>query len=195
MRKMKPVFEILENFKHCHILVVGDLMLDEYLWGDIRRISPEAPVPILNIERRECTLGGAGNVVKNLRSMGAEVSAFGAVGEDAAGDQIVSSLDQLQVHRGGVVRDPQRKSTRKTRLMALEHGQQVFRLDEESLHCIDASVEDALLDRLRVAIADADAVLCSDYLKGVLTARLLQAIFQTAGSRRLPVIVAPKDSA
>lgn len=170
-------------------------MLDEYLWGDIRRISPEAPVPILNLARRECTLGGAGNVIKNLRTLGASVSAVGVVGEDAAGDQILALLDQLRVHRGGVVRDPQRKSTRKTRLMAIEHGQQVFRLDEESSHDLDTSVEDALLNRLREMIKEADAVLCSDYLKGVLTARLLQTIFQIAGSAHLPVILAPKDSA
>jgi len=153
-------------------------MLDEYLWGDIRRISPEAPVPILNVARQECTLGGAGNVIKNLRNMGARVSAFGVVGEDATGDQILASLDELCVHRGGVVRDPQRKSTRKTRLMALEHGQQVFRIDEESAHYVDASVEDTLLDRLRQTIKEADAVLCSDYMKGVLTARLLHTILK-----------------
>jgi rfaE bifunctional protein kinase chain/domain len=191
---LKHFSETLERFARCHVLVVGDLMLDEYLWGDIRRISPEAPVPILNMERRECTLGGAGNVIKNLRSLGARVSAFGVVGEDAAGEQILASLDQLHVHRGGVVRDPQRKSTRKTRLMALEHGQQVFRIDEESAHYVDGQVEDALLDEMRQSINSADAVLCSDYLKGVLTARLLQTTFQIAGSVHLPVIVAPKDS-
>jgi D-beta-D-heptose 7-phosphate kinase/D-beta-D-heptose 1-phosphate adenosyltransferase len=186
--------EILERFRRCHILVIGDLMLDEYLWGDIRRISPEAPVPVLNLVRRECTLGGAGNVAKNLRAMGAQVSVFGVVGEDATGDQILGSLDALQVRRSGVVRDPRRRSTRKARLMALEHGQQVFRLDEESAHCIDGSVEDVLLDRLRMEIAGADAVLCSDYLKGVLTERLLQSIFQIAHSVDCSVIVAPKDS-
>jgi rfaE bifunctional protein kinase chain/domain len=192
---VKLVPEILEKFARSHILVIGDLMLDEYLWGEIRRISPEAPVPILNLARRESTLGGAGNVIKNLRSLGARVSAFGVVGEDVAGEQILASLDQLHVHRLGVVRDPRRKSTRKTRLMALEHGQQVFRLDDESAHSIDDSVEDALLDRLRQTIKEADALVCSDYLKGVLTARLLHTIFQIAGSVHVPVIVAPKDTA
>jgi D-beta-D-heptose 7-phosphate kinase/D-beta-D-heptose 1-phosphate adenosyltransferase len=168
-------------------------MLDEYLWGDIHRISPEAPVPVLNLVRRECTLGGAGNVVKNLRNLGANVSAFGVVGQDDAGDQILSCLDQLQVHRQGILRDPIRKSTRKTRLMVLEHGQQVFRLDEESAHWLDKSVEDGLLSQLRLEIMKADAIVCSDYLTGVLTTSLLQSVFDCARPHRLPVIVAPKD--
>jgi D-beta-D-heptose 7-phosphate kinase/D-beta-D-heptose 1-phosphate adenosyltransferase len=188
------ISDMLGKFENCHIAVVGDLMLDEYIWGEVRRISPEAPVPVLNLIRREHTLGGAGNVVKNLRSLGAEVSVFGAVGEDAVGDQIVGMLDKLNVHREGVVRDPKRTSTRKSRLMAAEHGQQVFRLDEESIDSIDSYIEDHLLHCFNHRIREIDAILCSDYLKGTLTSRLLQSIFEAARSYSLPVIVGPKDS-
>jgi D-beta-D-heptose 7-phosphate kinase/D-beta-D-heptose 1-phosphate adenosyltransferase len=175
-------------------LVIGDLMLDEYLWGNIQRMSPEAPVPILHLVRREYALGGAGNVVKNLRDMGAQVTVLGVVGEDSTGCQILELLDQCGAARGGVVRDSNRSSGRKTRLMSVEHGQQVFRFDEESTWWIDAGVEDAILRHLEARIHQANAILCSDYLKGVLTARVLQSIFQCARALNLPVVVAPKDS-
>src|ERR1700731_4148414 len=105
-------------------------MLDEYLWGHIERISPEAPVPILNVVRRTSTLGGAGNVVENLRSLGVSVTVLGVVGEDHTGSQICDLLRQHGADLQGVISHPSRKSTRKSRLMSLEHGQQVFRLDE-----------------------------------------------------------------
>src|SRR5271170_533451 len=94
---MQSLMNSLRKFDHCRIAVIGDLMLDEYLWGHIERISPEAPVPILNIVRREYALGGAGNVVKNLRSLGAQVNVVGALGDDSTGDQIVELLDELKV--------------------------------------------------------------------------------------------------
>ena len=112
-------------------------MLDVYLWGHIERISPEAPVPILNVVRRSSTLGGAGNVVENLRSMGVNVTALGAVGDDETGRQICDLLRQHGADTQGVVRDPGRQSTRKSRLMSMEHGQQVFRFDEESTAPLD----------------------------------------------------------
>ncbi len=191
---VEHVERILRTFSSRRILLVGDVMLDEYLWGDIQRISPEAPVPILNLVRRESTLGGAGNVAKNLRSLGAQVTVLGVVGEDDTGDQILELLDQAKADRSGVLHDPQRRSTRKTRLMSLEHGQQVFRLDEESPHWVSGGVEEALLAHLRAKIVGADAVLCSDYWKGMLTARVLQTAFHHARQLDLPVVVAPKDS-
>lgn len=169
-------------------------MLDECLWGHIQRISPEAPVPILNLERRGSALGGAGNVVKNLRTLGAKVVVLGAVGEDPTGQEIINRLDELGVDRQGVLRDPTRKSSRKTRLISIEHGQQVFRMDEESTHPIDQTLEYALLTRLEAILPGVDAILCSDYLKGVLTERFLQETFRLAKRRNLRVTVAPKDS-
>jgi len=186
--------ELLKKFSRSRVLVIGDLMLDESLWGHIERISPEAPVPILNLGRRGYALGGAGNVVRNLKTLGAKVIVLGAVGEDSTGRQIVRLLGELGIDGQGVLRDPSRQSSRKTRMISMEHGQQVFRLDEESTHPIEQSRENELLERVEAALPDVDAILCSDYLKGVLTERVLQETFRLAKSRGLQATVAPKDS-
>ena len=186
--------DLLGKFSHSRVLVIGDLMLDECLWGHIQRISPEAPVPILNLVRRGYALGGAGNVVKNLKTLGAQVVVLGAVGEDPTGQEIIRLLDELGVDGEGVLCDPSRRSSRKTRLISLEHGQQVFRMDEESAHPIDQTREYELLARVEAILPDVDAILCSDYLKGVLTEGVLQETFRLAKRRNLQVTVAPKDS-
>lgn len=186
--------ELLAQFPRITVLVIGDLMLDECLWGHIQRISPEAPVPILNLTRRGYALGGAGNVVKNLRALGARVIVLGVVGEDGTGAEILKLLDDVGAGREGVLRDLSRQSSRKTRFLSIEHGQQVFRMDQESTHAIEKEQEDALLERLEVALPGADAILCSDYLKGVLTERLLQETFRLARRRNRPITVAPKDA-
>jgi D-beta-D-heptose 7-phosphate kinase/D-beta-D-heptose 1-phosphate adenosyltransferase len=184
----------LHAFDRCRIAVIGDLMLDEYLWGHIERISPEAPVPILNIVRRESTLGGAGNVVENLRCLGVQVTAFGIVGHDETGRQVRDLLKTHGADLSGVVSDPSRRSTRKARLMSLEHGQQVFRLDEESVQPVLGEIEDRLVNLIRTETLEARAIVCSDYLKGVLTERVLSAAFAAARARGIPCIVGPKDS-
>ncbi len=183
---------LFERFKQCRVLVVGDLMLDNYLWGHIERISPEAPVPILNLVRRERTLGGAGNAVKNLVSLGGGVSVLGVLGVDATGTAIVEELDRWKADRTGVVREADRKSSRKIRLMSIEHGQQVFRYDEETTRAIEPETEDALLGHFSGQIGGVQAVLCSDYKKGVLTRGLLQGVFLRAREHGVPVVVAPK---
>ena len=191
---MNPLARFLDSFSDRSILVVGDLMLDEYLWGHIERISPEAPVPVLNLIRRESMLGGAGNVLRNLSSLGATVTAAGVVGQDSTGRQILELLDILGADAQAVVTDRHRKSTRKTRLMSLEHGQQIFRLDEESAQEIRGEVEDRLIDAIQAKVEDVHAILCSDYQKGLLTPRVLQAVFDSARRQHVPAIVGPKDS-
>ncbi len=184
----------LPAFDRCRIAVIGDLMLDEYLWGHIERISPEAPVPILNVIRRESMLGGAGNVVENLRCLGVKVTTFGLVGHDDTGEQVRDLLKTRGADLTGVISDSNRRSTRKARLMSLEHGQQVFRLDEESIQPVFGEVEDRLVDLIRTETLGAQAIVCSDYLKGVLTERVLSAAFAAARQRDIPCIVGPKDS-
>jgi rfaE bifunctional protein kinase chain/domain len=183
----------LEKLGKCRILVVGDLMLDEYRRGHVERISPEAPVPILNIVARDATLGGAGNVVKNLRSLNVGVTVVGILGEDDTADQILKGLTALGVSGNGVVWDPCRVSTRKVRFVSMEHGQQVFRADEESTQEASGEIEEKIIRQVRERAASAQVILCSDYLKGVLTARVLQAAFEAGRERKVPVIVAPKD--
>lgn len=169
-------------------------MLDEYVWGHIERISPEAPVPILNVIRRESTLGGAGNVVENLRCLGVQVSAIGVVGSDETGRELRALLSAHGADVRGVISDPNRKSTRKARLMSLEHGQQVFRQDEESTQPVCGEIEDRIISMIQALTGDVQAILCSDYLKGVLTERVFGAVFAAARKHGIRSIVAPKDS-
>lgn len=183
----------LEKFRKCRVLVVGDLMLDEYQRGHVERISPEAPVPILNIVARDATLGGAGNVVKNLRSLNVGVTVVGILGDDGTAEQIRKGLTALGVSESGVATDSSRVSTRKVRFVSMEHGQQVFRADEETAQEASGEVEEKIIRQVREKAASAQVILCSDYLKGVLTAKVLQAAFEAGRERKVPVIVAPKD--
>ncbi len=184
---------LLKELGNCRVLVVGDLMLDEYRRGHVERISPEAPVPILNVVGQDATLGGAGNVVRNLCSLNVKVMVVGVLGEDGAGEQILKVLGELGVSGSGVVRDARRVSTRKVRYVSVEHGQQVFRADEETTVEVSGEVEEEIIRQMREKAASAQVILCSDYLKGVLTAKVLKAAFEAGCERAVPVIVAPKD--
>jgi D-beta-D-heptose 7-phosphate kinase/D-beta-D-heptose 1-phosphate adenosyltransferase len=191
---MQKLLDSLQAFDQCRIAVVGDLMLDEYLWGHIERISPEAPVPILNVKRRAFTLGGAGNVAENLRKLGVQVKAFGVVGCDETGEKVRALLAEDGVDVHGVIQDPHRQSTRKVRMMSLEHGQQVFRMDHETTSEVTGDIEGRLIDMVRSALKSVQVVLFSDYMKGVLTERVLNSIFTAARKQGIPSVVAPKDS-
>jgi D-beta-D-heptose 7-phosphate kinase/D-beta-D-heptose 1-phosphate adenosyltransferase len=184
----------LDAFPACRIAVVGDLMLDEYLWGHIERISPEAPVPILSVTHRTSTLGGAGNVAENLRHWGVAVTLIGVVGQDETARQLYDLFQSQGVNAKGVLTDPLRKTTRKARLMSVEHGQQVFRLDEESTITVKGEIESSLIGAIRTLDQNVQAIVCSDYLKGVLSEKVLAAVFEVARSRGIRSIVAPKDS-
>jgi D-beta-D-heptose 7-phosphate kinase/D-beta-D-heptose 1-phosphate adenosyltransferase len=168
-------------------------MLDEYLWGEIGRISPEAPVPVMQLKRAEVSLGGAGNVARNVASLGARVSTIGVVGTDRPGTLLLGQLDHLGIDRHHVFEEPGRPTTRKTRLMSAEHNQQVFRFDEELTEELTESRENQLLDALRERIPSSQVIVCSDYLKGVLTARLLTEVAGLARRYGVPLVTAPKD--
>ena len=191
---MPNLSSTLDAFPACRIAVVGDLMLDEYLWGHIERISPEAPVPILSITHRTSTLGGAGNVAENLRHWGAAVTLIGVVGQDETASQLYDLLQSHGVNAKGVLTETNRKTTRKARLMSVEHGQQVFRLDEESTISVKGEIENSLIDAIRNLDQNVQAIVCSDYLKGVLSEKVLAAVFEITRSRGIRSIVAPKDS-
>src|SRR6202035_5676640 len=169
-------------------------MLDEYLWGHIERISPEAPVPILSVTRRTSTLGGAGNVAENLRHWGAEVTVIGVVSPDESGRQLKDLLHAHGDNDKALLTEPIRKTTRKARLMSVEHGQQVFRLDEESTFTVKGEIEKRLIDAIQKMDQGVQAIVCSDYLKGVLSEKVLAAVFEFARVRGIRGIVAPKDS-
>ncbi|MBT8369923.1 MAG: hypothetical protein KJO34_03105, partial [Deltaproteobacteria bacterium] len=130
------------KFSRCHILVVGDLMIDEYIWGDVDRISPEAPVQVLTVRKEEYTLGGSGNVVNNLAALGAKVSVLGVIGTGRNGKLLLNKLNDLEVDTWGIVKESARITTKKTRIIA-DH-QQVFRIDRETSKEISAPTIKAL---------------------------------------------------
>ena len=183
---------IVDRFTGRKVLVLGDLMLDRYVWGRVERISPEAPVPVVEIERETYALGGAGNVAANLRSLGAEPVLVSVVGDDADGKVLCRSLAGRGVAPRRVVTDPARPTTVKTRIIA--HSQQVVRADRESR--VDLAGEP--LTRLLEAIADelpsCEAMVVSDYGKGVVHPAPLDRAILLARRERIPVCVDPKES-
>ena len=174
------------------IVVWGDLMLDRYLWGRVDRISPEAPVPVVEIERETFALGGAGNVAANLGALGAQAVLVGVAGRDADGDQLLASLASRGIETRPVARDPGRPTTVKTRIIA--HQQQVVRADREARSDFDGPLADGMMRALVEEIERADGLIVSDYGKGVITAPALQAVLAAAFRRGLHVSVDPKES-
>ena len=178
--------------KSPHLLVVGDLMLDHYLWGKSDRVSPEAPVVVVDVAKETTNLGGAGNVVYNLLALGARVSVASVIGDDENGQTMRSMLDGCGVDTTSIIAQHGRKTSRKSRIMALH--QQVIRYDSESKDDISQESEDALLKALIPALKTIDGVLLSDYKKGVLTPSLTQAIIKEARAQGKFVLVDPKGS-
>ena len=155
------------------ILVVGDLMIDEWIWGTVTRISPEAPVPVVAVADHSFTLGGAGNVANNLRALGAHVVCAAMVGDDAFAEQVRKLLRDEQVDDSGVFTCSDRPTTRKTRIVA--HSQQVVRADWESTAALGAAERDRLVSFVRRRAAECDAVIVSDYAKGLLCREIVEA--------------------
>ena len=180
--------EILRALRDGNVLVLGDVMLDEFVWGDVTRISPEAPVPVVDVRRESVHLGGAANVLANLVALGARGSVVGVVGNDAAGERLRTGLCELGTVDQLVV-DETRPSTTKTRIIA--HSQLVVRADRESRVPVTAKVEDQILTSLKQALKHADAFVISDYDKGVVTPRILREILPLA-YEQVPVLVDPK---
>jgi len=173
-------------------LVVGDLMLDEYVWGKTERISPEAPVQVVDVASEDLRLGGAGNVINNLVTLGCRVHVASVLGDDDDGRKLQRMLLAKGVVTDGVLLAPDRTTSRKTRILA--SNQQMLRIDRESRNSISADAEDRLLDYVSKVLGDCQVVLISDYLKGVLTESLLQRLIVLGRSRGVPVVVDPKGS-
>ena len=165
--------ELLARMAARHVVVVGDLMVDEWIWGDVTRISPEAPVPVVAVRDHSFTLGGAGNVANNLRALGARVSFVGGVGDDAGAARIRAMFDDIGVDGRGLVTLGDRPTTHKTRIVA--HSQQVVRADWESTQPLRDDDRARVVDRVRSAARDADAVVLSDYAKGLFSREVVEA--------------------
>ena len=172
-----------------HVVVVGDVMLDEFALGDVRRISPEAPVPVLEVTQRTYALGGAANAAANVASLGGKATLIGMVGADAGASVITKMLEELGI-RSRLTVDPSRPTTHKTRLVA--RGQQIVRIDQESRSEPDAPTNAAIVRAVEEAAATADAFILSDYAKGAVSIELVAAVVKAARTRGIPVIADPK---
>ncbi len=174
-----------------HVLIVGDVMLDHFLFGEVERISPEAPVPVVRFEREEYRLGGAANVAHNVQALGARPILVGVAGKDAAAGRLASEIESLGIAPDGLVIAPDRCTTRKLRVVA-RRNQQVARIDYEADGAIEGATEQAVIDRIEREIARAAVVVMSDYLKGVVSRRVASRTIELAGRRRVAVLVDPK---
>ena len=168
----------IQSFKKCSILVVGDLMIDEYLWGEVDRISPEAPVQVVAVQNEEFTLGGCGNVVNNLVALGAKVATVGVIGSDREGELLRKRLDDLGIDIEGVIEEKGRCTTRKTRIIAAH--QHMLRIDRENRKEISERTLQVMSRAASQKIESADVVLISDYGKGVVTPALLDRLTRAA---------------
>ncbi|MEP6637079.1 MAG: D-glycero-beta-D-manno-heptose-7-phosphate kinase, partial [Acidobacteriota bacterium] len=186
----KRAGEIIDAIRGRNVVVLGDVMLDEFVWGDVTRISPEAPVPVVDIRRESVHLGGAANVLANLVALGANASVIGVIGKDSAGDRLRMSLREVSAQSDAyLVVDGNRPSTVKTRIIA--HNQLVVRADRELRTPINGQTELRIIAALKDALENAAALVVSDYDKGVVTPRILTEILPLA-YERMPVLIDPK---
>lgn len=179
------------DFSALRFLVIGDVMLDRYLYGKVQRISPEAPVPILELEREENRLGGAANVALNLRSLGCQVSLAGVIGTDSFGDTLLEEAGRMGIHTYGILRDENRPTTTKIRLIAHKHH--LLRVDREKRAPLTPPQAETFLLKIKALLQDKPhAVIIEDYDKGALSLESIQAIIGLSQERGVPVLVDPK---
>jgi D-beta-D-heptose 7-phosphate kinase/D-beta-D-heptose 1-phosphate adenosyltransferase len=185
-----PLRAIVEQLRGCRVLVIGDVMLDEYLRGEVSRISPEAPVPVLEVKSHDWRLGGAANAAANIQALGGVTTLVGVVGKD---EPAAILADRLAHHgiASAVVVDPDRPTSKKTRLVAQQ--QQIVRVDHEQRHPVAGAVADGVRHAIDRAMPGAQACVLSDYAKGVVTAELARHAIDAARAAGIPVIVDPKQ--
>ena len=187
---MQSVSELINGFSRLKVLIIGDLMIDSYTWGRVSRISPEAPVPVVNVIRRESRLGGAGNVVLNIASLGATAVICSVIGDDAPGRELQKIILDSNLSTEGLIVEPGRMTTVKERIIA--GSQQVVRVDSETENSISLSSQQALLTLIKRSISDVDVIIFEDYDKGVLSAELIQSVISMAKEINIPTVVDPK---
>ena len=187
---VKSIQTIFEGFRNIKALIVGDVMLDAYIWGDVSRISPEAPVPIIKTTGKEFRLGGAANVALNLKALGAIPILCAVIGADYEGDKLLERMKVRKISSSGIVRSNPRPTTIKTR--SLSGYQHIVRMDSETDVLLSANEEKALLDKVFESMTDADVVIFEDYDKGTLTKSLILKIIRRASELKVPTVVDPK---
>ena len=191
MRGISKLKTIISRFKNAKVLVVGDLILDEFLWGDVSRISPEAPVPVVWVKNESFMPGGASNVANNLKALGASVALAGVIGDDERGAILKGELQAKGIDTAGVFVDESRPTTLKTRVVA-QH-QQVVRIDREKVEHLGGSIISKMMNYLASALKNVDAVIIEDYGKGVITPAVLSRIVPLARRKDKIISVDPKE--
>jgi D-beta-D-heptose 7-phosphate kinase/D-beta-D-heptose 1-phosphate adenosyltransferase len=184
--------ESLRRLPEQCVLCIGDVMLDEFVYGEVSRVSPEAPAPVIAVGRSDKVVGGAGNVARNIASLGARCIFVGVVGEDEAGATVAAAFAEFSGIEPHLVKDAARPTTRKVRFVSEHYSTHLLRADWEVAKPIAASVEDALIARALAALPQCGAVVLSDYAKGALTPRVIRAVIEAAKAQGRPVIVDPK---
>ena len=185
-----PLAKLFTDFNNLHVLIVGDVMVDAYVWGRASRLSPEAPVPVVNVDRTENRLGGAANVALNVQALGATPLLCAVVGDDAGGDQLLHLLHQRGLSADGIIRSAHRPTTHKQRILA--HGQQLVRIDSEVETDLNAEEAAQLLAAYDDLLPRADVVIFEDYDKGVLSEGIISQCIARARQRNIPTVVDPK---
>ncbi|MCK9421249.1 MAG: bifunctional ADP-heptose synthase [Bacteroidales bacterium] len=192
MQKEKNYRQLFDDFNHLSIMIIGDVMVDSYLWGKVERISPEAPIPIVALRKRENRMGGAANVAMNIRSLGARPILCSVIGTDDKGDLFLDLLKKEKIESTGIIRSKQRITTTKFRIFG--NAYQMLRVDEEVDHDL---VENDFITLIRVieqvlTKEKVDCIIFQDYDKGVITPRLIREVVAMAQTRKIPVTVDPK---
>lgn len=187
---MNDIKKLMERFKNLRILVLGDTMLDEHLWCNVTRISPEAPVPVAQIDRVTLMPGGAGNVANNIRSLGAKVDLIGAIGNDSTGKKLINILAEKDIGYKGIIREKNRATTLKSRVIA--HSQHVVRVDRDDIKKLRKVQIKEILRNVEGSIKKYDAIILSDYAKGFLCDELTRNLIKIANKHETIISVDPK---
>ncbi len=186
------ISKVLKKIENQNVIVIGDVMIDAYLWGNVNRISPEAPVPIVSVTKRENRLGGAANVALNLKSMGANPIICSVIGEDEGGELFFELMNNHQLSTVGLVQSKTRKTTKKTRVIS--GGQQLLRVDDEISYQLSPEIEEQLINQIQQIVKEQNisSIVFEDYDKGVISENLIQEITSIANKIEIPTTVDPK---
>lgn len=183
---------IVSGFEGKNVLIIGDLMLDEYIWGDVKRISPEAPVPVVNVDSRTYMAGGAGNTASNIASLGGKANVIGIIGKDIQGNLLQEKLEELGVSSNGLEFEAGQPTITKTRIIA--NKQHVVRVDVENKQRLNREIKSRIIKKIRSQLPEAQAVIISDYDKQIVTSEIAECIITEAQKVKIPVIVDPKGN-
>lgn len=181
---------IFEKFNHLTALVIGDVMIDSYLWGKVERISPEAPVPVVSLKNRESRLGGAANVALNLKSLGAKTIMCSVVGNDKESETLIQMFEEQNIDVRGIIHSKDRPTTIKHRILA--GSQHLLRIDSETTKSISENESDELIQKVKELALEADVIIFEDYDKGVLTEKVISELIDFANQKNIPSVIDPK---